>query len=200
MLGSSEELDYLDQCRQLLSLALVHPAFPHEDREALSYWLSQLDRKQKNISDRSPQRPPPIPPRIHQIKSGEDFGRSSSGNGRIYINGDLSRSDSFGSHHGGGDDLDSLAYEQEEDDIQGKSLSLQHGQSLFSSSNLPHHEAQHPTTSLDDILMARSSQSMPVPRTASLSSLPGSNMAGSEEQSQVDWKPGMKGTNVPTYM
>ena len=189
MLGSSEELDYLDQCRQLLSLALVHPAFPHEDREALTYWLSQLDRKQKNISDRSPQRPPPIPPRIHQIKSSEEYGRSSSGNGRIYINGDLSRADSFGGEGEG----DSLGYEQDEDDIQGpgKSMSLQHGQSLFGAQR----DTAMPLAAFDDSMMTtRSSKTLPVPRTASLSSLPGSNMAsGTAEEQQVDWKAGMKG-------
>lgn len=192
MLGSSEELDYLDQCRQLLSLALVHPAFPHEDREALTYWLSQLDRKQKNISDRSPQRPPPIPPRIHQIKSAaEEFGgRSSGGNGRIYINGDLSRADSVGGE-GEGD-----AYEQEEDDIPGKTMSLQHGQSLFGG----HHDSAMPLTSLDDLIMtSRSSKTLPVPRTSSLSSLPGSNTGTAEEQ-QVDWKPGMKGKHCVLFM
>ena len=189
MLGSSEELDYLDQCRQLLSLALVHPAFPHEDREALTYWLSQLDRKQKNISDRSPQRPPPIPPRIHQIK-GDEYGRSSGGNGRIYINGDLSRADSMGGEGEG----DSLAYEQDEEDIQGKSMSLQHGQSLFGGQ----YDPAMPHTINDDIGMtSRSSKTLPVPRTASLSSLPGSNTAsGTAEEQQVDWKPGMKGNGA----
>lgn len=194
MLGSSEELDYLDQCRQLLSLALVHPAFPHEDREALTYWLSQLDRKQKNISDRSPQRPPPIPPRIHQIKSSEEYGgRSSGGNGRIYINGDLSRADSLG---GGEGEVDALGYEQDEDDIPGKSMSLQHGQSLFGTQ----HDSAMPLTSLDDIgVMSRSSKTLPVPRTVSLSSLPGSNVAsGTAEEQQVDWKAGMK--DVPVWL
>eukprot|EP00731_Ephydatia_muelleri_P027433 Em0019g306a len=76
LLGSSEDLDYLEQCRQLLSLALVHPAFPVENREALSYWLARLDEKQKNITDRKQSMnghvaiPPPIPPRrIHQTPS-----------------------------------------------------------------------------------------------------------------------------------
>lgn len=198
MLGSSEELDYLDQCRQLLSLALVHPAFPHEDREALTYWLSQLDRKQKNISDRtsnSPQRPPPIPPRIHQIKSGEDIGRSGGGNGRIYINGDLNRPESLG-------DTDSLGFdfaEENEEEIHTpcKFQSLQHGQSLFGSSNLPHHDphTSMPLASYDDLMMPRGvkSNSMPVPRTASLSSLPGSGTGAIEEVPVVDWKTGMKG-------
>lgn len=98
MLGPSEEMDYFDRCRQLLSLALVHPAFPHEDRDALTYWRSQLDARHKTIADRqggtsppsssSPQRPPPIPPRIRQIKTNEDI-RQSPTNSRIYIEGDL---------------------------------------------------------------------------------------------------------------
>ncbi len=97
MLGSSEELDYLDRCRQLLSLALVHPAFPHEDRDALTFWRSQLDARHKIIADRqgvsspssssSPQRPPPIPPRIRQIRTSEDTRQPT--NSRIYIEGDL---------------------------------------------------------------------------------------------------------------
>lgn len=93
MLGSSEELDYLDHCRQLLSLALVHPAFPHEDRDALTFWRSQLDAKHKIIAERqaaasSPQRPPPIPPRIRQIKTNDDV-RLSPTSSRMYIEGDL---------------------------------------------------------------------------------------------------------------
>ena len=195
MLGSSEELDYLDQCRQLLSLALVHPAFPHEDREALTYWLSQLDRKQKNISDRgcgSPQRPPPIPPRIHQIKSLEDIGRSNSGNGRIYINGDLSRPEGL-NHHSEGE-ADTFGIEQDIDED---------GQVKVQPSMLPHSDAHTlgtgavPPACFDDLMMARMSKSnsMPVPRTASLSSLPGSNLpsGATEEPAVIDWKPGMKG-------
>lgn len=88
MQGSSEELDYLDRCRQLLSLALVHPAFPHEDRDALTYWRLQLDTRHKVVTERrgtSPQqRPPPLPPRIRQVKTTEDI-RSSPTNGRMYI-------------------------------------------------------------------------------------------------------------------
>ncbi|XP_068681793.1 protein Smaug homolog 2-like isoform X1 [Montipora foliosa] len=33
-----------EECRQLLSLAVVHPAFPPEERNALHHWLSQLDK------------------------------------------------------------------------------------------------------------------------------------------------------------
>lgn len=99
LLGSSVEMDYLDQCRQLLSLALVHPAFPLQDREALTFWLSQLDKKQKKNMERVSPAPPqirPLPPRqIHQIMPDDVGARSSSpssaaSNGsRIYINGDL---------------------------------------------------------------------------------------------------------------
>ena len=101
LLGSSEDLEYLEQCRQLLSLALVHPAFPLDNREALSYWLARLDEKQKNITDRKHSMnghlsavPPPIPPRrIYQIPSKTEEGGGSSrmggpsslDSGRIYI-------------------------------------------------------------------------------------------------------------------
>ena len=70
LLGSSEELEYLDKCRQLLSLALVHPVFPHEDREALTYWLAKLDEKHKNIMDRKFYINGRPPARIHQQPSG----------------------------------------------------------------------------------------------------------------------------------
>ena len=33
-----------EECRQLLSLAVVHPAFPLEERTTLHRWLSQLDK------------------------------------------------------------------------------------------------------------------------------------------------------------
>ncbi|XP_041379561.1 protein Smaug homolog 1-like [Gigantopelta aegis] len=45
LFGSIEDSDYLYQCRQIISLALVHPAFPHEDREKLKFWLSRLEEK-----------------------------------------------------------------------------------------------------------------------------------------------------------
>ena len=130
MLGSSEELEYLEQCRQLLSLALVHPAFPHEDREALTYWLSQLDSKHKTIADRtgvvsSPQCPPAIPPRIRQIQTNEDV-RLSPTNGRIYIEGDLNHS-FYDSHS-------SDPYNADDEEVQrtlGSSKTLQPRQALF---------------------------------------------------------------------
>ena len=107
MLSSGKELDYLDhchyvdQCRQLLSLALVHPAFPHDDREALTFWLTQLDTKQKSapVERQTPSsyppapapHMPPVPPRIRQIETNDDV-RLSPTNGRIYIEGDLNHS------------------------------------------------------------------------------------------------------------
>ena len=33
-----------EECRQLLSLAVVHPAFPPQERNVLHHWLSQLDK------------------------------------------------------------------------------------------------------------------------------------------------------------
>ena len=198
MLGSSEELDYLDQCRQLLSLALVHPAFPHEDREALTFWLAQLDRKQKNIVDRkvpSPQRAPPIPPRIHQIKSSEEFGRSagSSGNSsRIYINGDLTKQlDSLG-------ETDSFCMDStkpDEDEQPRSTKSLQYNRSLLS---VAENSAPLPANSYEE-MMSRldKSNSLPLPKAllpGYMSAVDEGSLMGGGLGGQVEWKRGMKGT------
>ena len=53
ILFSSEDEEYLYQCRQLLSLALVHPAFPHEEREKLNFWFTRLEEKRRKIMERS---------------------------------------------------------------------------------------------------------------------------------------------------
>ena len=114
MMEPSQEMGYLDLCRQLLSLALLHPAFPHEDRESLNRWLSQLEAKHKSmaaethntpaLSTSSPpfsalqqmtaQEPPALPPRISQGATTEatthSNGRLSPINGCIYINGEMS--------------------------------------------------------------------------------------------------------------
>lgn len=100
--SSSEVQYYIDQCRQLLSLALVHPAFPQEDREALTYWLNKLDKhttttakKIASLPTTSFSSPPPAPhnpvtsafphKKVHQIKSQETS--SSLGNGDLMIDG-----------------------------------------------------------------------------------------------------------------
>lgn len=101
LLSSSEVQNYLDQCRQLLSLALVHPAFPQEDREALTFWLNKLDKhttttttkKIASLPTASSPSPAPYNPitsafprkKVHQIKSQETS--SSLGNGDLPIEG-----------------------------------------------------------------------------------------------------------------
>ena len=100
--GSNEEPDYRDKCKQLLSLAMVHPAFLQEDRKYLNGLLSQLDAKHKNMEGHarplSPltathgpshqipvaQQPPALPPRIRQVPTVDDANHCS-GSGRIYI-------------------------------------------------------------------------------------------------------------------
>lgn len=58
LLSSSKTQRYFDQCRQLLSLALVHPAFPPEDKKALNFWLEKLDGKHKPDAVAPTQQPP----------------------------------------------------------------------------------------------------------------------------------------------
>ena len=52
LFGSAEDSEYLYQCRLLLSLALVHPAFC-QDREKLAFWLSRLDDKSRSIAEKN---------------------------------------------------------------------------------------------------------------------------------------------------
>ena len=102
LLTSSDAQKYFDHCRQLLSLALVHPAFPQEDREALTYWLNKLDVKHspntvaaRKVTSLPATASSPTPhmshaaafphKKVHQIKS-EESG-SSLGNGDLMING-----------------------------------------------------------------------------------------------------------------
>lgn len=44
ILHSMEKGKYLPKCRQLLSLATVHPAFLKDERNCLSCWLDKLDK------------------------------------------------------------------------------------------------------------------------------------------------------------
>jgi hypothetical protein len=102
LLSSSDAQNYFDHCRQLLSLALVHPAFPQEDREALTFWLNKLDVKHspnavpsRKIMSLPATASSPTPhtssaaafphKKVHQIKSEESS--SSLGNGDLMING-----------------------------------------------------------------------------------------------------------------
>ncbi len=182
MLGSSDEVDYFDQCRQLLSLALVHPAFPHEDREALTFWLSQLDTKHKDMAERQsigsaslPQRPPALPPRIRQIRNIEECGTSLS-NGRIYIEGDLNHT----LHDQDTPSYSSDPYNADDEEVQriGLSNTLPRGGSPFGfgsndiSSSFP--------SSYEDKVVFRE-RSSTIPRVAS------------KEDKIPSYEPGMKG-------
>lgn len=201
LLGASEELDYLDQCRQLLSLALVHPAFPQEDREALTFWLSRLDEKHRTIMERTPlaqQKPPPIPPKkIYQQKTG-DFGSMMSSNGasRIYINGCLNNRLTPAQSEGNFEHSDgSVESFNPEDDELRRCSSLQAGQSLYNPADHPP-PPPPPSNGYDEFIQRERSKSSSLPvRSASLFSLPG--MSGFLDEMPymppIDWKPGMKG-------
>ena len=226
MLGSSEELTYLDECRQLLSLALVHPAFPLEDREALTFWLSQLDRKQKNIVDRkapSPQRPPPIPPRIYQIKStpeetswnstGGTVIGSTGGSGRINISGELSL---VGEIDGFSETNNHTHIDEE---LGSKSNSLPTGHSLLVSTPstcesifTDHHPTGAPSYDEFAAHVAKSN-SIPASGSLTLGSYPPASPVAStsieeafnvcapgQQQQQFDWKDGMKGKHGNTHL
>ena len=195
MLGSSEELDYLDQCRQLLSLALVHPAFPQEDREALTFWLSQLDRKQKNIVDRKAPSPSQ-PSRIYQIKSTpeEISWNTSSGlsSGRINISGELNMV-------GENDGFTESNHIAEDDEI--KCNSLPPGQSLYNSPSTVERTDRPPPASYDEFTaLGAKSNSIPMSCMVSVGSLTATGTMGlnSLEEGgapgqQIDWMDGMKG-------
>ena len=56
----SHSLEYSiheEECRQLLSLALVHPAFVPEERNSLTWWLGLLEDKGEKMQVK--RRPPP---------------------------------------------------------------------------------------------------------------------------------------------
>lgn len=56
----SHSLEYSiheEECRQLLSLALVHPAFVPEERNSLTWWLGLLEDKGEKMREK--RRPPP---------------------------------------------------------------------------------------------------------------------------------------------
>ncbi len=200
LLGSSEELEYLDQCRQLLSLALVHPAFPHEDREALTYWLARLDEKSRGIMERTPgpssQHPPPLPPRGRRIHQTEDQGRLNNGPGRIYINGCLDRMLPT-QLEGSLEHLDSSSLELEEEEHRARTNSLGPGQGLYGGPEPPQLPPRPPPSTLDDYSSCRmfpqgsKSNSLPIPRTASGGSLLLDELG--VQAAAIEWAAGMKG-------
>ena len=56
----SHSLEYSiheEECRQLLSLALVHPAFTLEERSSLQWWLGHLEDKDEQMLKERQQRP-----------------------------------------------------------------------------------------------------------------------------------------------
>ena len=170
MLGSSEELDYLDQCRQLLSLALVHPAFPQDDREALTFWFSQLDRKQRNIVDR---KIPSPTSRIYQIKSTPEESNWTIGGGPssvINIKGELR---AVGESDGFSDD-------------ELKSNSLPAGQSLYNTPSA----IEEPHSSFEEYVMANIGKGIGNMAPHSHGTAP-SVITSTEEL--TEWKEGMKG-------
>ncbi|XP_051919874.1 protein Smaug homolog 1 isoform X3 [Hippocampus zosterae] len=77
---------HLEESRQLLSYALIHPATSLEDRGALALWLNHLEERAAATGD-SLERPSPAGPHHHQstppstlTSSGSSTNSSSSGN------------------------------------------------------------------------------------------------------------------------
>ena len=197
LLCSSEQPDYLDQCRQLLSLALVHPAFPTEDREALTYWLSRLNGKQAEHCLVGVATPPPIPPR--KIRSSHI---SNGANIIPIMNGDLL---SLPAHSEEGlDEFEDVlprnlgAGPLDEEEYQLRTGSLGPGQGLFPTSVTAAGRQQSlPAGSLEGVMMLLASSSksatLPVQRTAVSYSHPGLPGSIDESIQHLKWNPGMKG-------
>ena len=191
VLFGSEDVDYLYKCRQLLSLALVHPAFPHDDREKLTFWLSRLDDKCRKISERSttgvghqsyyhfqsaslphlsPQSSPPR--KIYQINTGssDDSSRSNTLNGsnRIYIT--LPQTSSGFTLNGFGSmgEIDTYPFDEDDEPVQ-------KGFTQYGRLTLPLPEHCHTPDSFDDYVRTRSkgkSLTLPIARPPSACSLP----------------------------
>ncbi|XP_030270288.1 protein Smaug homolog 1 isoform X3 [Sparus aurata] len=69
---------HLEESRQLLSYALIHPATSLEDRAALALWLNHLEERAAARGD-SLERPPPSGPHHHHHQSTPPSTLSSSG-------------------------------------------------------------------------------------------------------------------------
>ncbi|XP_070984408.1 protein Smaug homolog 1-like isoform X2 [Oncorhynchus clarkii lewisi] len=80
---------HLEESRQLLSYALIHPATSLDDRAALALWLNHLEERAAARGD-SLERPPPTPASLHQTPpsthslSGSSWSSSGSHLGQLY--------------------------------------------------------------------------------------------------------------------
>ncbi|XP_029569962.1 protein Smaug homolog 1 isoform X3 [Salmo trutta] len=80
---------HLEESRQLLSYALIHPATSLDDRAALALWLNHLEERAAARGD-SLERPPPAPASLHQTPpsthslSGSSWSSSGSHLGQLY--------------------------------------------------------------------------------------------------------------------
>lgn len=82
---------HLEESRQLLSYALIHPATSLEDRAALALWLNHLEERAAARGD-SLERPPPAGPHHHHqstppstlTSSGSSSSTNTSSSGNLY--------------------------------------------------------------------------------------------------------------------
>ncbi|XP_041845032.1 protein Smaug homolog 1 isoform X2 [Melanotaenia boesemani] len=84
---------HLEESRQLLSYALIHPATSLEDRAALAQWLNHLEERAAARGD-SLERPPPAGPHYHHhhqstppstiTSSGSSSSTNTSSSGNLY--------------------------------------------------------------------------------------------------------------------
>ncbi|XP_036818893.1 protein Smaug homolog 1 isoform X6 [Oncorhynchus mykiss] len=80
---------HLEESRQLLSYALIHPATSLDDRAALALWLNHLEERAAARGD-SLERPPPASASLHQTPpsthslSGSSWSSSGSHLGQLY--------------------------------------------------------------------------------------------------------------------
>lgn len=167
LLGSCEESSYMDQCKQLLSLSLVHPAFNQEDRAKLSYWLARLHEKPErrpNVHSPTLEKPPfPLP--AHCSGDTSSLG-SGSGYEECMENGDHTD-----------DDQDYMTVPQ----------------FLNEKGGIPHTFPQNAALSQDHLAPPIPPKSISLPRP-SPSPSPAMSMLGSREDLSVpNFKPGMKG-------
>eukprot|EP00118_Oscarella_pearsei_P004010 m.16634 g.16634 ORF g.16634 m.16634 type:complete len:689 (+) comp27049_c0_seq1:191-2257(+) len=59
---------HYEDCRQLLSLTMVHPAFPIHEKQAVRGWLAQLEEQAS--SETNWVQPPPLPPKNDSVEIG----------------------------------------------------------------------------------------------------------------------------------